>query len=148
MQLPVLENKIIFEWSAYTQFMNPHRTGYSLRGSVTRQNEPGANCTTIWSGNDNLLLPLELRALKKKKTKQSARKVEERKMVCGHHLHNHYLMEIVLLRASPFDLFVTFAHQQVKLKLNWSTFKCLIDLEWLCDSFLVFALFEIHNNIP
>lgn len=64
--MQLLENKIIFKWSAYTQFMNPHRTGYSLRGSVTRQNEPGANCTMIWSGNDNLLLPLELRALKNK----------------------------------------------------------------------------------
>lgn len=61
-------------------------------------------------------------------------------MVCGHHLHNHCLLEIVLLLASPFDLLVTFAHQQVKLKLNW-----FVNRHWQmpdelhCDSFLFLA---------
>lgn len=69
-------------------------------------------------------------------------------MVCGHHLHNHCLMEIVLLLASPFDLLVTFAHQQVKLKLNRSTSKRLMDLELHCDYFFLFLAQCMRYTIP
>ena len=70
------------------------------------------------------MLPLVVRALAKcKSNHKSARKDEDRDVVCGLHLQNHSFIGGVLLIASHFHLLsVPFAQQQVKLIHNQCCF--------------------------
>ncbi len=66
------------------------------------------------------MLPLVARALEKCKTSQeSARKDEEREIVCDHSLQNHFIFGGCLAVASPVHLLsLSFAPKQVKLITN------------------------------